>query len=134
MYVHITRGVSFIQVLSIFASSPLMMAAQPRRSIVAPPGTRIAAGPPRTPVVSGVSSTTAGNRAQTASVLPALPQANVDTTFPTVTGQSTVVPDGADFQAALNNANCGDELVLQAGAVYTGNFYVPAKSCSSKIL
>ncbi|HEV7744039.1 MAG TPA: hypothetical protein VGO56_03485 [Pyrinomonadaceae bacterium] len=33
-----------------------------------------------------------------------------------------VVPGGGDFQAAINAANCGDEIILQAGATFAGNF------------
>ena len=33
-----------------------------------------------------------------------------------------VVPGGGDLQAAINAANCGDEIVLQAGATFAGNF------------
>lgn len=34
-----------------------------------------------------------------------------------------------DLQEALLNVNCGDTLELQAGAVFTGRFVVPPKSC-----
>lgn len=67
-------------------------------------------------------------------VLPTLPQLTVDTTYPTVTGKSTPVHAGDDLQAALNAANCGDELVLDAGATFTGEFIVPATPCSQQIL
>ena len=43
-----------------------------------------------------------------------------------VTGKTIRVAAGGDFQAALNSANPGDEIVLQAGATYTGNFVLPA--------
>lgn len=39
------------------------------------------------------------------------------------------VPKGGDFQQALNSAKCGDTIQLQAGATYTGQFHLPAKSC-----
>jgi len=38
------------------------------------------------------------------------------------------VPNGGDFQGALNAANCGDLIVLQAGASYSGNFFLRYKS------
>jgi hypothetical protein len=44
-------------------------------------------------------------------------------------GTTVPVNAGADLQAALNNAHCGDTLELQAGATFTGNFSFPAKSC-----
>lgn len=44
-------------------------------------------------------------------------------------GPTTTVSSGGDLQAALNNANCGDTIQLQAGATFTGAFTFPAKSC-----
>jgi Putative Ig domain len=38
---------------------------------------------------------------------------------------------GGDLQTALNNAHCGDTVELQAGAVFTGMFTLPAKSCDN---
>jgi len=40
------------------------------------------------------------------------------------------VPAGGDLQAAINAAQPGDELLLAAGAVYTGNFRLPAPAGS----
>src|SRR5436190_10132007 len=37
------------------------------------------------------------------------------------------VPNGGDFQAALNAAKPGDTIVLAPGATYVGNFTLPAK-------
>jgi len=45
-------------------------------------------------------------------------------------GTVTLVPKGGNLQAALDNANCGDTIQLQAGASFTGIFTFPAKSCS----
>ena len=45
------------------------------------------------------------------------------------TGTTTTVNAGGDFQSALNSANCGDTIQLQAGATFTGVFTLPAKSC-----
>jgi len=43
----------------------------------------------------------------------------ITTTATVVTKAATiVVPSGGDFQAALNTANCGDTIVLQAGGSY----------------
>lgn len=44
-------------------------------------------------------------------------------------GPTVEVPAGGDFQAALDSAQCGETIALQAGAVFSGNFLVPAKSC-----
>jgi hypothetical protein len=49
--------------------------------------------------------------------------------MPVQTGAITNVSSGGDLQAALNNAACGDTIVLQAGATWTGNFVLPYKSC-----
>jgi hypothetical protein len=45
-----------------------------------------------------------------------------------VVGRTIGVPPGADLQAVLNEARPGDEVVLEADAVYAGNFVLPAKS------
>ena len=39
---------------------------------------------------------------------------------------------GADLQAALNSAQCGDTIALQAGATFTGSFTLPAKPCDDQ--
>jgi hypothetical protein len=46
---------------------------------------------------------------------------------------TTVVAAGADLQAALNAAQPGDELVLQAGARFVGSFRLPAKAAGPVI-
>jgi hypothetical protein len=52
-------------------------------------------------------------------------------------GNSIEVRDGGDFQAALNSARCGDNIVLQAGAKFQGHgdkgFVFPAKDCTEYI-
>jgi Putative Ig domain len=45
-------------------------------------------------------------------------------------GAVTLVPKGGDLQTALDSANCGDTIQLQAGATFTGVFTFPAKSCT----
>ncbi|MBL9103308.1 MAG: hypothetical protein JNL82_20345 [Myxococcales bacterium] len=57
-----------------------------------------------------------------------LPQVQVDTAYPPLTGQSIAVAEGEDLQAAIDAAQLGDELVLAAGATFTGNFVVPEKA------
>lgn len=42
-------------------------------------------------------------------------------------GNTISVPAGGDLQAALNNAQEGDTILLAQGATYTGNFVLPAK-------
>ena len=44
-------------------------------------------------------------------------------------GSVISVAKGGDFQQALNSAQCGDTIELQAGAVFVGSFTVPALAC-----
>ncbi len=44
-------------------------------------------------------------------------------------GTTITVKSGGDLQSALNSANCGDTIALQAGATFSGTFTFPAKSC-----
>jgi hypothetical protein len=50
--------------------------------------------------------------------------------LPAVTGRSVQVKAGDDLQAAIDAAQLGDELVLQAGATFTGTFVLRPKSGS----
>ena len=63
-------------------------------------------------------------------IAPALPTEFLQTGLVTtpVTGATITVAAGGDLQAALNDAQPGDEIVLQAGAVYAGNFVLPTKT------
>lgn len=60
----------------------------------------------------------------------ALPQqpALLNFSYPAVTGKQWVVSTATAFQNALNGAARGDEIVLQAGATFIGNFVMPAKT------
>jgi hypothetical protein len=51
----------------------------------------------------------------------------------TSNSRSIHVSNGAEFQAALNSANRGDTVILQAGATYIGNFRLPNKPGDSFI-
>lgn len=51
---------------------------------------------------------------------PETPRVYVDTRYVPATGHVVQVSAGADLQAAVDKAQPGDTLVLQAGAVYTG--------------
>src|SRR5256885_7670379 len=63
-----------------------------------------------------------------AQTLPQLPLTFLDTTYaPPSTGQVIAVNAGGDLQAALNQANPGDIIELEAGATFFGNFTLPTK-------
>jgi hypothetical protein len=47
--------------------------------------------------------------------------------YPTVTGRQILVRAGENLQAAFDTAARGDEIVVQAGATFTGNFVLPPK-------
>ena len=50
---------------------------------------------------------------------------------PPSTGQTIKVMAGGNLQAAINAANPGDTILLEAGATFVGNFVLPLKSGSS---
>ncbi|MBI3474737.1 MAG: hypothetical protein HY010_03320 [Acidobacteria bacterium] len=60
-----------------------------------------------------------------------LPRATVVSTLAKTPapGSHVTVRAGDNLQTALNNAHCGDTIELQAGAVFTGLFDLPTKSC-----
>ncbi|MEP7343643.1 MAG: Ig-like domain-containing protein [Gemmatimonadaceae bacterium] len=58
----------------------------------------------------------------------ALPQVFLDFPYTPATGNTITVPAGGNLQNALNAAQRGDEVVLQAGATFIGNFTLPVKS------
>jgi hypothetical protein len=55
-----------------------------------------------------------------------VPSSMADTPAP---GSVINVNAGGNLQTALNNAQCGDTIQLQAGATFTGKFIVPSKNC-----
>ncbi len=60
------------------------------------------------------------------SIAPALPQQTVDVSWRPST-RTLTVNAGGNLQAALDSAKRGDEVVLAAGATFTGNFELKAK-------
>src|SRR3989454_5401060 len=65
--------------------------------------------------------------AQGTAAPPALPSVFLDTAYTPPTGAIIQVPAGGDFQAALDAAQPGDTIMLQAGATFTGPFTLPNK-------
>lgn len=64
-------------------------------------------------------------------VEPELPRVLLDTSFPTTGGKTITVNENDNLQAALNAAQPGDTVVLQAGATFSapsGGFVLPAKA------
>jgi len=59
---------------------------------------------------------------------PATSPAPTPTPTPAQTGTVINVPAGADLQAAIDAAQPGDTIRLEAGATFVGNFRLPAKS------
>jgi len=85
-------------------------------------------------MVDGVQGTAALTVADSASgggglpiPAPALPE-TLSFAYPTVTGRQWIVRSGGNLQGALNSAQRGDEIVLEAGARFSGNFTLPAKA------
>ena len=62
------------------------------------------------------------------SSLPELPRVFLDTAYVPPNGKHLDVKAGDDFQAALNAAQPGDLITLEAGATFAGPFILPKKS------
>src|SRR5215469_13944814 len=65
-----------------------------------------------------------------AAALPTAPK-TFDTTYAAPKGATLNVAAGGDLQAALDKAQLGDTIVLQAGASWTGPFKLPNKTTGS---
>jgi hypothetical protein len=63
-----------------------------------------------------------------AAQLPALPQLLIDTSYFAPYGNRIVVKAGDDLQRAIDRAEPGDMIVVQAGATFTGPFTLPDKT------
>jgi hypothetical protein len=69
-----------------------------------------------------------------ASSAPAQPRVLLDTSYTAPSGSLIRVHSGDDLQAALARAVPGDQVVLDAGATFTGNFVLPKKAGSGLIV
>jgi uncharacterized protein YjdB len=81
-----------------------------------------------------VSGSTVSPPPATGGSIAELPRVRVNTDWVEPTGQVIFVPAGGDLQSAINSAKRGDVIELQAGATYTGNFSLPAKSGSGWVV
>src|SRR5262245_32983176 len=72
--------------------------------------------------------------AATAGPEPLPPSVLVNTDYVPPTGKTIAVPAGGDFQDVINQGLHGVVITLQAGATYTGNFTLPAKTGSGWII
>jgi hypothetical protein len=63
-------------------------------------------------------------------VQPAPPQCSMPA-YPVVTGTSWEVHDGDDLQSVLDGVACGDEVVIDAGALFSGNYSTPLVYCAA---
>ncbi len=70
----------------------------------------------------------AGATARAVAQEPEAPRALVDTAPVAVTGRTLTVRAGGDLQAALDRAQPGDVVALEAGATFQGPFTLPRKS------
>jgi hypothetical protein len=86
------------------------------------------------PLAHGLLSRPAQAQAPAQAALPAPPRALVDTTLTPPSGRKIAVATGGDLQAALNSAQPGDVISLEAGAVFQGNFRLPKKAGSGWII
>ena len=60
--------------------------------------------------------------------VPEAPRTFLDTTYHRPAGHEIKVQSGDDLQSAIDAAQPGDTLVLDAGATFTGNFMLPPKA------
>jgi hypothetical protein len=84
---------------------------------------------PATPTTESTrTASTASARPIVPRVEPALPRAYVDTRYVAPTGRRIAVRRGESLQKALDTAQPGDVIALDAGATFFGNFTLPAKN------
>ncbi len=85
-------------------------------------------------VATDTSAFTFASASPSGPILPALPQATVNTTFPSTSGYTVTNVTPGQLQAAINNASCnpnGTILQLPAGSVDNEAIILPLKSCAS---
>ncbi len=82
---------------------------------------------PRESSLSARSATLTADVTPAAHALPELPRESVDTREVPSTRRPIRVPEGGDLQRALNEAEPGDQIVLDSGATYHGPFRLREK-------
>jgi hypothetical protein len=97
----------------------------PRSTLSIPIATRVLARP-----LAGLITACVISGVALAATLPTAPK-TFDTTYAPPTGTTLTVNAGGDLQGALDKAQPGDTIVLQAGATWTGPFKLPNKTTGS---
>jgi hypothetical protein len=80
--------------------------------------------------LAGLTAACVAHGVGLAAALPTAPQ-TFDTSYAAPAGATLKVAAGGDLQAALDQAQLGDTIVLEAGATYTGRFTLPNKTTGS---
>jgi hypothetical protein len=78
-------------------------------------------------VVAALLSIGGGEAPAWGGALPERPRLSVDTTYVPPPGRTLTVPKGGDLQEALDRAQPGDAILLEAGATFRGPFTLPSK-------
>jgi len=81
-------------------------------------------------LLAALAAATLAQEAALAAALPAAPQ-TFDTSYVAPSGKTLTVAAGGNLQAALDQAELGDTIVLEAGATYTGRLSLPNKTTGS---
>jgi hypothetical protein len=97
----------------------------PRSNLSTPCNARFPARP-----LALLAAVCLGHGVSVAATLPTAPL-TFDTTYAAPAGATIKVSSGGDLQAALNKAQLGDTIVLEAGATFTGPFKLPNKTTGS---
>src|SRR5262252_6014560 len=81
-------------------------------------------------LLAALAAAALAQEAALAAALPAAPQ-TFDTSYVAPSGKTLTVAAGGNLQAALDQAELGDTIVLEAGATYTGRLSLPNKTTGS---
>src|SRR5687767_5797554 len=87
-----------------------------------------------TAVATTAAWSVAAAQGQLEATPPEPPRLWMNTTYTAPTGRTIAVREGGNFQTALELAQPGDVITLQAGATYIGPFTLPAKPTAGWIV